>query len=195
MVRPSAASPLHQVPDPQDAFGIEPVDWLVKQQDFRVAEHGHGHAEPLAHAEREAAGPLVRHVLQTHQGQYLIDPARRQTLSLGQEQQVVPGCPPGMHRLGLEQRADRPQRILQVTVTPAVDERDATLRPVKAKDEPHGGGLARAVRPDEPCHLPGLDREGQVVHRRLAAVDFGQIARLDHAAAPSPELACTADLK
>ena len=32
-----------------------------------------------------------------------------------------------------EQRADRPQRILQVTVTPAVDERDATLRPVKAK--------------------------------------------------------------
>jgi hypothetical protein len=27
MVRPSGEL-LHQVPDPQDAFGIEPVDWL-----------------------------------------------------------------------------------------------------------------------------------------------------------------------
>jgi hypothetical protein len=72
------------------------------QQDFRVAEHGHGHAEPLAHAEREAAGPLVRHVLQADQGQHLLDPARGQALSLGQEQQVVPGTAPGVHGLGLE---------------------------------------------------------------------------------------------
>jgi hypothetical protein len=48
---------LHQVPDPQDAFGVEPVDRLVEQQDLRVTEHGHGHAEPLAHAEREAPYP------------------------------------------------------------------------------------------------------------------------------------------
>jgi hypothetical protein len=43
--------PLHQIPDPQDAFGVEPVDGLVGQQDLRVPEHGH--AEPLAHAEGE----------------------------------------------------------------------------------------------------------------------------------------------
>jgi hypothetical protein len=157
---------LHQVPDPQDAFGIEAVDRLVEEQDFRVAEHGHGHAEPLAHAEREAAGPLVRHVLQAHQGQHLLDPARRQALSLRQEQQVVPGTAAGMHGLGLKQRADRPQRILQVTVAAAVDERGAALRPVQAQDEPHGSGLARAVRPEEPCHLPRLDAGRKVPRPR-----------------------------
>jgi hypothetical protein len=151
---------LHQVPDPQDALGIEPVDRLVQQQDLRVAEHGHGHAEPLAHAERETAGPLVRHLLQAHQGQHLLDPARGNALGLGQEQQVVTGRTAWVHGLGLEQRADRVQGILQVTVAPAVDEGEAALRPVQAQDHPHGGGLARAVRPEESCHPARLDREG-----------------------------------
>jgi hypothetical protein len=86
-----------------------------------------------------------------------------------------------MHGLGLKQRADRPQRIPQVTVAPAVDERDAGLRPVKAQDEAHGGGLARAVGPEEPRYPARLDREGQVIHRRLVPVELGQIARLNHA--------------
>ena len=178
--------PLHQVPDPQDAFGVEPVDRLVEEQDLRVAEHGHGDAEPLAHAEREAAGPLVRHVLQADQVQHLLDPAGRQTLGLGQEQQVVAGRAAGVHGLGLEQRSDGPQRIPQVTVAPAVDERGAGVRPVQAQDEAHGGGLAGAVRPEEPRHPAWLDREGQVVHRRLGPVELGQIANLDHAARLRP---------
>jgi hypothetical protein len=82
------------------------------------------------------------------------------------------------------------QRILQVTVAPAVDEGEAALRPVQAQDQPHGGGLARAVRPEEPRHPARFDREGQVVHGGLAAVDLGQILRFDHAAAPCPERMC-----
>ena len=106
---------------------------------------------------------------------------------------MVTGRTAWVHGLGLEQRADRVQRILQVTVAPAVDEGEAALRPVQAQDQPHGGGLARAVRPEEPCHPARFDREGQVVYGRLAAVDLGQILRFDHAAAPCPERACTVD--
>ena len=52
---------LHQVPDPQHALGVQPVHRLVQQQHLRVAEQGRGDAEPLAHAEGEAARPLVGH--------------------------------------------------------------------------------------------------------------------------------------
>ena len=51
--------PLHQVPDPDDALGVEPVDRLVEDEDRRVAEQRGGDAEPLAHAEREAARALA----------------------------------------------------------------------------------------------------------------------------------------
>jgi hypothetical protein len=84
-----------------------------------------GHAEPLAHAEREAASPFVRDGLQAHQVEDLVDPAGRQALGLGQEQQVVAGGAARVDGLGFEQRAHRSQRIPQVTVALAVDERGA----------------------------------------------------------------------
>ena len=49
---------LHQGADPQDALRIQPVDRLVEHQDLRVPEQRRGDAEPLAHAEGEALGPL-----------------------------------------------------------------------------------------------------------------------------------------
>ena len=48
---------LQQVADPADAVGIQAVDRLVQDDGLRVAEQRRGDAEPLAHAEGEAARP------------------------------------------------------------------------------------------------------------------------------------------
>src|SRR5581483_9520946 len=65
---------LHQVPDPEDALRVEAVDRLVEHQHLGVAEQRRGDAEPLAHAEREAARALLGHLAQAHQLQRLADP-------------------------------------------------------------------------------------------------------------------------
>ena len=43
-----------------------------------------------------------------------------------------------------------------------------------AEHDPHGGGLAGAVPPDEPEQLPGADLEGQVLERDDIAVALGE---------------------
>ncbi len=171
---------LHQVPDPQHAFRVQPVDRLVEQQHLRVAEHRGRDAEPLAHAERETARPLARHVLQPDQGEHLVNAGPWQALSLGQEQQVIAGAAARVHRLGLQQRADGAQRVGQVAVVAAVNRRRAPLRPVQAEDQPHGGGLAGAVGPEEAGDLTRGDGERQVIDRRLVAVTLGEVTCFDH---------------
>ena len=105
-VRPSAARDLHQVPDPQDALGVEPVDRLVEHQDLRVAEQGRGDAEPLPHAEREPLGALGGDVGQPHDAEHLVHPAPGDPVGLGQAEQVVAGGAAAVHRPGVQQRAD-----------------------------------------------------------------------------------------
>ena len=133
---------------------MEPVAGSSSSRITRVAEHGHGHAEPLAHAERETARPWRRCRGPTRSSTSSTRLAGRR-LGLGQEQQAVTGRTAWVHGLGLEQRADRVQRILQVTVAPAVDESEAALRPVQAQDQPHGGGLAAPFGPRNPVTRPG----------------------------------------
>src|ERR1035441_9480579 len=85
-----------------------------------------------------------------------------------------------MHGLGLQERAYGSQRIGQVTVAPAVNRRGPPLRPVQAEDEPHGGGFAGSVGPEEAGHLARRDRERQMIDRRLVAVLLGQVTCFDH---------------
>jgi len=144
-----------------------------------------GNAEPLAHAEREAAHPLAGHLEQPDQPEHLVHPAARQSLGLGEEPQVVAGAAAAVHRLGLEQRADRTQRPAQLVERLAVDRGRPGVRMVEAEHDPHGRGLARAVRPEKSRYPPRLDREAQIVNGHLGAVALGQIAYLDHAAASS----------
>ena len=108
-VRPSAGEGPHQVADPEDPLGVEPVDRLVEQQHLGVAEQGGGDAEPLAHAEREPAGPLAGHAGEPDQLEHLVDPAPADAVGLGQAQQVVVGAAAAVDGLGVEQGADLEQ--------------------------------------------------------------------------------------
>ena len=86
-----------------------------------------------------------------------------------------------MQRGRVEQRADLTQRPDQRVVPAAADQGPAGGRRGQAQDDPHGGGLARAVRAEEAGHVPGLDREAQVVDRGDRAEPLGQPGHLDQA--------------
>jgi hypothetical protein len=66
-------------------------------------------------------------------------------------------------RARVEQRADLAERVAQAGVRPSADGRRPGVGRVQAEDDPHGGGLARTVRADEPGDLPGCDGERHTV--------------------------------
>ena len=101
---------LEQVADPEHALRVQAVDRLVQHDGLRVAEQRGGDAQPLAHAEGEAADPLLGHALQAGQLDDLVHPAVRDAVGGGQRHQVVVRGPAGVNRLGLQQRADLVQR-------------------------------------------------------------------------------------
>ena len=79
---------LQELADPEDAFGIEPVDRLVEDQDGGVAEERGGDAESLAHSQGEATGPLGP-AGQADGVKDLIDAAGRDLVGRSQPGQVV----------------------------------------------------------------------------------------------------------
>ena len=102
---------------PHDALGVQAVERLVQHQHRRVAEHRRGDAEPLAHAERVAAGLAAGGRLQPGLLDHLVDPPGGQALRVGQPQQVVAGAAAGLQRAGVQQRADVAQRVPQAART------------------------------------------------------------------------------
>lgn len=175
---------LHEVADPVDALGVQSVHRLVEHQDLGVAEQRARDTEPLPHAERESLGALLRHRREADGLQHLADPGRRDAVALRETEEVVVGRTPAVHRLGVQQRADVPQRVLQVRVVLAVDPDIAPRGVVQAEDHAHRGGLPGAVRPQEAGDDARPYVEGQLVDRRLLAITFGQPREFDHCVPP-----------
>ena len=53
----------------------------------------------------------------------------------------------------------------------------ASIGPLESGDEPQGGGLAAAARPEQGQELPGFRFEAEVVHRRDGAEGFDETGR------------------
>jgi hypothetical protein len=176
---------LHQVAHPEDALGVEAVDRLVEEQHLGVAEQGGGDAEPLAHAEGEALGALLGHVLEADHTEYLVHPAGRDARQLGQGQQVAAGGPAAVHRLGVEQGTDLAGGVRQLAVRVAADRHLPGGGVVQAEDHAHRRRLAGAVGPQEAGDGPRPHLEGKVVHGCLRAIALSQADCLDHAPHPS----------
>ena len=115
-VRPSAARSAQEVAQPADALGVEAVGGLVEHEDPRIAEQRGGEAEPLGHAEREAAGAPPGGVAEVDELEHLVG-ARERDPALGREHaEVVASGPRGM-RGGLEHDADLRERIARARRT------------------------------------------------------------------------------
>ncbi len=179
-MRPSEARRLHQVADPDDAVGVKTIDRLIEDQRVGVAEQGRGDPEPLTHSEREGPHPLARHVAEPDDVEHLADPAAVDAVAVGQPLEMVGGAPATDDRLGVQQRPDRPERVVQLAIGLAVDQHRAGTRRVQAQDHPHRGRLARPVGAQEPGHASRLDDEGDLVDRNRLSVTLRQLLRLDH---------------
>jgi hypothetical protein len=80
---------------------------------------------------------------------------------------------------GVQQRADRSQRVGQLAVRLAVEQDRAGARRIKARDHPHGGRFAGPVRAEEAGDPAGPDDEGGFVDRNRVAVALGKVPCLD----------------
>jgi hypothetical protein len=138
----------------------------------------------MRHAERKALGALARDIGQPDELEHLAHPALGQIVRLGQAKQVVVGGPAAVHCLGVDQRAHLAHRIGQACVPLAVDLGRPGVRVVKAENQPHGGGLACAVRAEETGHVARLDVERQVVDGDLGAVSLDEPPYLNHRMIP-----------
>src|SRR5512132_4331558 len=89
------------------------------------------------------------------------------------------GAAARVERPRLQQRPHLAQRPAKLPVATPSDPRLPGIRPVQAKDQPHGGGLARAVRPQEAGHHPRPYVEAEPVDGDSGAIAFAEPANLD----------------
>ena len=109
-VPPRVGEVAQVVAQPADAVGVEAVGRLVEQEHLRVAEQRGGQSEALAHAEREAAGPLVGCRFEPDFGQDLVDAVGGDAAVGRDGPKVVAGGAARVHAPGVENRADDVRR-------------------------------------------------------------------------------------
>jgi hypothetical protein len=162
---------------PADAFGVEPVGRLVKDQHARVADHRGGDAESLPHTERVPAKPPSGRRVEPHHVEHLVRALVGIAASGAHDAQVVSAGTALVRARCLEHRADGVERALQVGVSGAAHGGRATRRCDEVQHHAQRGGLAGAVGSEEAGHPAGGNREGQVVDRSDLGIDLGQVGR------------------
>ena len=149
--RPSAASDRSRPADPDDALRVEPVDRLVEHQHRRVAEQRGGDAEPLPHAEREAAGPAPGRRGQADLLEHLVDPAARRCRCCAPA--TAGGRGPAGRGAAPTASSSAPTCVQRRRAASGTAGRRPARSPssggVQPEDQPHRRGLAGAVGPDE----------------------------------------------
>ena len=188
-VRPSRGEALEQVAHPQDALGVEPVDGLVEEQDWRVTEERRGDAEALAHAEGELADAPVGDRGESDHLEHLVDARRGMSLVWAKYQQVVEGAAARVDGLGLEQRAHFAQRAdpgrgrrspLIVAVPASGASRPMIIRIVVDLPEPLG--------PRNPVTTPSRTSKDRSSTADVVLVPLGDCPDLNHASSSEAAL-------
>ncbi|MBB5780639.1 hypothetical protein HD596_007395 [Nonomuraea jabiensis] len=172
----------HEPTHPAHPVRVEPVDGFVEHQHLRIPQQRRRDAEPLAHAERQRPGPLACRRGHADRLQHLVHAPPRDAVGAGQSHQVRVAAAARVQRAGVEERADRAQRVADPVVRHAADQRGAGGGPVEAEDQAHRGRFPGPVRAEEPGHRARSQLQCQVVDRRAVAVPLAQTLQTDHAA-------------
>ena len=120
-VRPSAASAFNRLRIQRMPSGSRPFTGSSSSSVPGSPSSADAMPEPLAHAEREAPGPLAGDLVQPDQPEHLVDPRLLDAVRRCHGEQVVARRPSGVHGTGLQQRAHFPQRRRKIDVCLAVD--------------------------------------------------------------------------
>ncbi len=172
---------LHELPDPDDALGVEAVHGLVEHQHRGSPSMAAAMPEPLGHTEREATDPLLGDLAHARHLEHLVHALGRDAVGLAQRHEVGPRRAAAVDVLGVEQGPDLAHRILGRAEALPVDQGLAGCRPVEPQDQPHRRRLAGPVRPEETGDDARLNGERQVVDGELVPVALAQTAHLNHA--------------
>ncbi len=184
---------LDQRPDLAGALRIKAVGRLVQDHQVTGPEQRGSDAEPLLHAERVRAVPLVRRGEQAHLVERVIDARPGGAELSARVGGVAPGqvLPPGQERIErgtLDQRADPRQDRVEPATRVAAEQPEAPRGGVhQAEQHPDRRGLAGAVRPEEPVHAARRNREVDVIDGELPAAEpHGEATRGDGQASLGP---------
>src|SRR5262245_39906146 len=159
---------------------------LVHQHDARVVQEPAGKVQPPLHPAGERGDDVVAALRATHEAEHAVRGAARlaaaQAPEAGEEAEVLAG---GERRVDRERLRHEPEQAADLRGAfdrrePAHDRR-AGVGPAQGGEDGERGGLARAVRPEEPHHLAAGDLEAEAVERLALAETDAQAVHPDEA--------------
>jgi hypothetical protein len=159
---------------PADARRIQPIRRLVEDQQLRVSEERRRKPEALAHPERVGPDASPGHPAELDQLEHLLDPAERQAGRERERSQVVATAAAGMEVARLQDGTDELDRLLQLAVAAAEDERLPSRRLGQAQQQPERRGLAGTVRAEVPGDRARVQGERDVVDGHDLVVALGE---------------------
>ena len=171
--RAGLGDPAHQLAHLAHLAGVEPVGGLVEHQDLGPAEQHACEPQPLPHALRVRLHLAVDGGAEVGDGERLLDVGVGPLVAAGlpPEAQVAHAREVGHERRRLDERAD-PAQLVGAGLHLLTEEPGLPAgRPDEAEQHAQAGGLAGAVRTEQPADLTVVDGEAQVVDREHARAE------------------------
>ena len=132
-------------------LGVQPLGWLVHQQDIRLQQHDLGQRRTLLFTAGEVVGMVVQQFRQTAEGHHLLHPPlllrQRQMQSVEGLEQILPDGLFHEQCRGVLGQAPQPARMAH----------RATVGAQSIAEEPQGGGFAGAVAAQQGHKFPLSD--------------------------------------
>jgi hypothetical protein len=162
---------------------VDAVGGLIQEQHLGLVEERGRQRQLLVHPARELVGTTVAEAVEPRDGEEPIGAAAedlsREDVEAREEGEVLPDREVPVEAVLLGQE---PERLPHRAARARVHVEDAGLARVEvdeAGQRPDGGGLPRAVGPDQAVELSGLHREGHAGERLDLAEALPHLARLE----------------
>ena len=158
---------------PADAFWVQAVRRLIQDQIIGIAEHRGSQRQALPHAHGVLPDRLAGDVAQANLAEQLVDSAITGA-GRGREHTKVIATSPRRVEARVEHASDSLLRMRQVGVGEFAKGCRTRRRGSQADQDPHRGGLPRAIGTQEAGHASRLDDEAQIVYGEGAVVALDQ---------------------
>jgi len=176
---------LDDLPHGQARAGIEASGGLVQEQDRWRRNQADRQVEPPAHTARIGLGWPSGGLDQIELLEQLLRPrpgaGRGQAVQLAHHDQVLAPRQQLIHRRRLTGQADHGADLVGLLgYVVAVDPYRAAVEAEQGAQDPHSGGFAGPVGPEQRQHGAPLDLQVDALQDLIFAIGLGQVAHFDH---------------